>query len=67
MDEKRQDSEEQRSEKQSISQMPERESDSAADALVYDNLPLDASYYELQDVEDSPVGGHQEQVLKEED
>ncbi len=52
-------------ERQSISTMDDRQSDSAADALVTDGAPADAVYYELKDVEDSPVGGHQEQVLKE--
>lgn len=37
----------------------------AADAYVYDNPPADSALYELKDVEDSPVGGHQEQVLKD--
>jgi hypothetical protein len=34
----------------------------------YEKLPSpDSAFYEIRDVEDSPVGGHQEQVLLKEE
>jgi hypothetical protein len=47
--------------------LPDREHDSTAEAYVFGIAPsVDAADYELKDVEDSPIPGHQEEIPKEE-
>lgn len=74
-EEQRQDQQEQREQRPNrVQGLPDRDSDLAADAFVYDNPPADSELYEIvpRDPEDlpegdSPVGGMSEQVLKDQD